>query len=85
MPGSLLDLGNYPEIFACGVAEVQSLGTNIRGILFDWYKFEGIWRRRIVAVITRPGMGIDYDTEQWRQAVSCPPSLPVVERQMRAH
>lgn len=85
MEGSLLDLGNYPEIFSCGVAEVQSLGTNIRGVLFDWYKLEGIWRRRIVAVITRPGLGVDHDAEQWRRAVTCRPTLPMVERQIRAH
>lgn len=80
--GSLLDLGDYPDIFSVGIAEVHNLGGNLQGILFRWQKLDGVWRRRIVGTVTRPAAGLDSDHATWRQAMTIPP--PIAEKP-RAH
>lgn len=54
MSEGLLDLGGYPEFFSHGIGEVH-IGSEVSELLFyRWRKIEGVWRRVIVAVTTRP-------------------------------
>jgi hypothetical protein len=57
MRNDLLDLGNYPEIYADGLAEVQFLGANARLVLFTWHKMDGVFRKMIAVTIIRPVSG----------------------------
>lgn len=70
----LYDFGGYPEISAQGVADVHFLHSDCRIILFDWYKCEGIWQRRVVATIKRPICTLTAEQRhQWREAAQSRP------------
>lgn len=49
----LYDFGNYPEIHSHDLADVQFIGTKIRFVMFDWFKSDGVWQRRVVGTIDR--------------------------------
>lgn len=49
----LYDFGSYPEIHAHDLAEVQFIGSKVRFVMFDWFKSDGIWQKRIVGTIDR--------------------------------
>ena len=59
----LCDFGQYPEIYADGVGEIQILGVNARVMFFSWQRMEGVFRRTIVATVVRPvsSLGADFD------------------------
>jgi hypothetical protein len=63
MRDDLVDLGDYPEIYADGLGEAQFLGANARLVLFTWHKMDGVFRRKIAATVVRPVSGLGADTE----------------------
>jgi hypothetical protein len=50
----LLDLGNYPEIFADGIGDVFSIGRMAHVVLFRWHKVDGVFRKIIAGEVIRP-------------------------------
>ena len=54
MTTELLDLGNYPEIFADGIGDVFTVGSMAHVILFKWHKLDGVFRRIIAGEVIRP-------------------------------
>jgi hypothetical protein len=57
----VIDMSDYPEINSEGIADFYVIGTRVRFALFDWYKIDGVFRRKIVGIVThssasmRPG------------------------------
>lgn len=76
----LMDLGNYPEIDSAGIGDFHILGGRLRFVLFDWYKSDGVWQRRIVGMAKMPLTAIPAASVQhWRGAFTAPePSAAVV-------
>lgn len=56
---SLLDLGNYPEIFADGVADMYEVATNMHFLLFRWRMMDGVLRRCLTGEVIRPTMTVE--------------------------
>jgi hypothetical protein len=54
MENDLIDLGNYPEIYSDGIAEVHILGVNARLYLYTWQRLNGVFRRVVTCTIIRP-------------------------------
>jgi hypothetical protein len=57
----LIDFGDYPEIYADGLGEVQITGVNARLLFFRWRKMDGVFRRQIASAITRPVASLAAD------------------------
>jgi hypothetical protein len=57
----LLDLGNYPEIFADGIGDVFTVGPMAHVILFKWHKLNGVFRRIIAGEVIRPVGAVSLD------------------------
>ena len=55
---NLLDLGNYPEIRADGLAQVWTHAGNAHFILFGWRRIDGVWRRTIAGIAIRPATSL---------------------------
>ena len=66
MQEQLIDLGDYPCINAYGMAECYLVpGGRVRFVMYDWVRMDGLWRRTITGLLTRPLTGLQED-----QAVS---------------
>jgi len=51
----LVDLGDYPEINAYDIGEYQEIGAGLgRFVMAGWYKMDGVWRRKVTGLVTRP-------------------------------
>jgi hypothetical protein len=56
---SLLDLGNYPEIYADGVGDMYEIAANSHFLLFRWRMMDGVLRRCLTGEIIRPTMTME--------------------------
>lgn len=54
MLDNLLDYGDYPEIHADAIGDVQYLQYKTRILLYEWRKVGGIFRRVVVGAVSRP-------------------------------
>jgi hypothetical protein len=54
MQNKLVELANYPEIYADGIGEVQNLGSTIRKLFYTWQKIDGVYQRVTVLSVIRP-------------------------------
>ena len=54
MLDNLLDYGDYPEIHADSIGDVQYLQYKTRILFFEWRKVGGVFRRVTVGAISRP-------------------------------
>jgi hypothetical protein len=79
MRDDLVDLGDYPEIYADGLGEAQFLGANARLVLFTWHKMDGVFRRKIAATVVRPVSGARsrYRDDSGRQGPAAASALLV--------
>jgi hypothetical protein len=50
----LIDMGNCPEIYADGLAEIQNLGSTARLVYFSWQRIDGVFRQFKVLSLIRP-------------------------------
>jgi hypothetical protein len=69
----LIDMGNYPRIEASEMAACYVLpGGRVRFVMCDWFKVEGVFRRVVTGLLTRPLAGLQEDqTLSWQQ-ISAP-------------
>lgn len=66
----LIDLGGYPEINAAGLADSYPLGDGrCRLLFFDWYKLDGVYRRRITGALVRPIRGLEDDNRKFFESL----------------
>ncbi len=66
----LIDLGNYPEIYADDVAEIQLLnGGNRRVVFFSWRRINGVFQRMVVGAVIRPAVSIMTSFPMFRTAM----------------
>lgn len=65
----LMDFGGYPEIDSAGIGDFHILGERLRFVLFDWYKIDGLWQRRIVGMAKMPVSSIPATSVQHWQCV----------------
>jgi hypothetical protein len=79
----LIDLGNYQETYADGLAAVQVLGCCARLLYFTYQPtVAGIFRRVVVASIVRPVSTMGQSAEMIRAAIAAP-SPAVLPRPMQ--
>jgi hypothetical protein len=62
---TLLDFGDYPEIYSDGIGQVTYIGHHAHLLLFRWKRIDGIWQPVVVGDLIRPAHG-------------CLPDLPSV-------
>jgi hypothetical protein len=60
----VLDMSDYPEINSDGIADFYVIGSRVRFALFDWYKIDGILRRKVVGLVTHSAVGMRPGTIQ---------------------
>lgn len=73
----ILDFGGYPEIHAAGYGEAHVIGDGrVRLVLFDWYRIDGVWRKRVVGTVTRPVSTIPEDMHRYCQDIFGQDSAP---------
>ena len=66
----ILDFGGYPEIHASGYGEAHVIGDGrVRLVLFDWYRIDGVWRKRVTGTVTRPVSTIPDDMRRYCQDI----------------
>ncbi len=51
---SLLDLGNYPEVYANGLGDVFEVAANIHMLWFRWRLIDGVMRRCLAGEVITP-------------------------------
>jgi hypothetical protein len=56
------DMGDAPEIYSDGIAEVHLVGTNARLMLFVWRRVDGVFRRVLAYTSIRPVSSLAHDT-----------------------
>lgn len=70
---SLLDFGNYPEVDSAGIGDFHILGDRLRFVLFDWYRIDGVWQRRVVGMAKMPLSALPAaSVNHWRAAFAAP-------------
>lgn len=72
----LLDFGNYPEIDAAGIGDFHLIGDRLRFVLFDWYKIDNVWQRKIVGMAKMPLISIPAASVRHWSGVFAPPAEP---------
>jgi hypothetical protein len=58
----LLDLGDAPELYSNGIAEVHVIGANARLLMFVWRRIDGVFRRVLAYTSIRPASSLLNDT-----------------------
>jgi hypothetical protein len=68
----VIDDGNYPEIHCHSMSECYVIGPLVRFLMWDWFRLNGIWQRRIVGALTRPLIGLEEDQRRsWQEIANC--------------
>ena len=51
---SLLDLGNFPELYADGLGDVYEVDANLHMLWFRWRLIDGVMRRCLAGEVIQP-------------------------------
>jgi hypothetical protein len=74
-PFPLIDTGDYPRIEAYEMGEGFLLpGGRARFLMADWTKIDGVWRRIVTGMLTRPLAGLQEDQALFWQEISRHPA-----------
>lgn len=68
--GGLVDYGGYPEIEAHAMGDCYVIGQRVRFVMWDWYRIDGVWQRKITGTLTRPLAGLVEDQARSWQAIA---------------
>jgi hypothetical protein len=58
----VLDLGDAPELYSDGIAEVNVIGANARLLMFVWRRVDGVFRRVLAYTSIQPASSLLNDT-----------------------
>ena len=81
----LLDYGNYPQIDADSIGDLQFLPFKTRVVLFAWQKVDGVFRKVIVGAVSRPKQAFTPEQIIGLQSGIVMPCWPPEPTAMRLH